>query len=425
MISKMKKAVASLIVLSAVLSCSTESSINELDPSLNQQTNISSVDEPVDESLVSRGMPVIASFNNAYKGLLTENEPIGRADKKNPDKYFLSLIYNAKQTLDGAFYDLQDPAVVRALIRAKKKGVNVRLVTDDANMMDKTDPTKPRQSIIDLRAAGITVKDDKRQKLMHHKFMVVDNTYVWTGSMNLTTSSIYHHNNNSIMFRSKQLAENFNAEFKRMYEQGIFDVNPHEMPYKEVDVSGMKVKTYFSPGGNTMSAIVEELKKAQKSIKFMAFSMTSKDILQVMADKKTQGLKVEGVFDSCLIPQYSIYWDLRKAKVMALRDGNQALMHHKTIIIDDETVVTGSFNFSKSADQGNNENCVIIKSPGLAQQYSKEYFRIRTAAFDNKNLPDYDHPACGKHDTSNQPAEVPVPAKPVNNLKPIDKIEAE
>ena len=175
MISKMKKAVASLIVLSAVLSCSTESSINELDPSLNQQTNISSVDEPVDESLVSRGMPVIASFNNAYKGLLTENEPIGRADKRNPDKYFLSLIYNAKQTLDGAFYDLQDPAVVRALIRAKNKGVKVRLVTDDENMKDKTDPTKIRQAILDLRAAGIDVKDDKRQKLMHNKFMIVDN----------------------------------------------------------------------------------------------------------------------------------------------------------------------------------------------------------------------------------------------------------
>ena len=375
---KLGKLFSSLLALAFVVGCSSETDMI-LPESVNDITNISSVED-------EKSMPIIVSFNNAYKGLLTENEAIGKKDPRNSEKYFVKLIDSAKTTIDGAFYDLQDPGVVDAFIRAKKRGVQVRLITDDENLKDKQDPTKPRQSIIDLRNAGINVIDDNRGKLMHHKFMIVDDTTVWTGSMNLTTSSMFHHNNNSIMIRSPKLAQNFDAEFKRMYEKNQFGNNPHEIPNKDVNVSGISIRTFFSPGGGTMSAIIDELKKAQKSIKFMAFSMTDKNVLDVMVQKKQAGLKVEGVFDNCLIPQYSIYWGLRKGNVMSLRDGNQALMHHKVMIIDDETVVTGSFNFSKSADEGNNENAIIIKSAAIAKQYNNEYFRVRTAAFDNKEL---------------------------------------
>ncbi len=389
--SMTKNVLAGLFALSTIIGCATSNDIAAPEFGTLDQINGNTISASATTTL-----PVLAMFNNAYKGLLSENEPIGRKDPKNPEKYFIGLIDSAKQTLDGAFYDIGDTDVVNAFIRAHKRGVKVRLVTDDANLKDKNNPNVARQTILDLRAAGIEVKDDHREKLMHHKFMVVDNLTVWTGSLNLTTSSIYHHNNNCIMIRSPQLAANFNAEFKRMFEQGMFDVNPHTIPNPEVNVSGISIRTFFSPGGGAAEAITNELKKAKKSIRFMAFSMTDKNMLQVMLEKKQAGLKVEGVFDNCLIPQYSIFWDLKKGGIMSLRDGNQALMHHKVMIIDDETVVTGSFNFSKSADLGNNENAIIVKHAGLAKQYNGEYFKIRTAAFDNKNLPPYDHPACDK-----------------------------
>lgn len=337
-------------------------------------------------------------FNNAYKGLLSENEAIGRSHPQNVDKYFITLIDSARQTLDGAFYDIDDPEAVNAFIRAKKRGVRVRLVTEYDSLMDKHNPSTPRQSIAALKAAGIEIRDDgpSNAGLMHHKFMVVDNATVWTGSLNLTTSSIYHHNNNSVMIRSPQLAANYNAEFKRLFEQGLFAPNPHEIPYPEVNVSGISIRTFFSPGGNAMATVHEELRRATKSIRFMAFSMTDRQILQIILEKKAAGVKVEGVFDECLIPQYSIYWDLKKAGILALGDGNQALMHHKVMIIDDELVVTGSYNFSKSAQERNQENMLIVKSPLIAKQYVNEYYKIRSAAFDNKNLPPYDHPACNK-----------------------------
>lgn len=341
-------------------------------------------------------LPFLAMFNNAYRGLISENEPIGRGDAKNVDKYFIGLIDSAQKTLDGAFYDIDDPAAVAAFVRAKQRGVQVRLVTETDSLVDKHDPTKPRAAIGQLTSAGIPIRDDKRQGLMHNKFMVVDNTTVWTGSLNLTTSSIYQHNNNSVMIKSPQLAANFNAEFSRLFDQGLYGPNPHQIPNPVVNVSGIQIQTFFSPGGGAMDAMHAALSQATKSIKFMAFSMTDKEVTNIFLQKKAAGVKIEGVFDNCLIPQYSIFYDLKKAGILALGDGNQALMHHKVMIIDDETVITGSFNFSKSAQNNNNENMLIIKSPAIAKQFSDEYYRIRTAAFDNKNLPPYDHPACNK-----------------------------
>lgn len=393
--------VSSFIIISLLISCGQS---NNIDLEYNDDISLMSSVDDIDSN---RSMPIIVSFNNDYKGLISENEPIAKKDSRNAHKYFLKLVNTATYSIDGAFYDIQDPDMVSAFIKAKKRGVNVRLITDDANTKDREDPTKVRQTILDLRNAGISVIDDKRQKLMHHKFMIVDNRTVWTGSMNLTTSSMYHHNNNSMMIKSNSLAQNFNAEFRRMYDKNMFGPNPHEIPNEKVNVNGISIRTYFSPGGGTMSAILEEVKKAKKSVRFMAFSMTDKNLAEILIQKKQAGLKVEGIFDNCLIPQYSIYWTLKKAGILSLRDGNQALMHHKTMIIDDETVITGSFNFSKSAEEANNENTLIIRHQAIAKQYNAEYNRVRYAAFNNKNLPPYDHPACNKQEKQDQ--ETPTP----------------
>ncbi|RYX99002.1 hypothetical protein EON78_04130 [bacterium] len=398
-----RKLLSTLMSLALIAGCSSGSDLVLTEP----DNNISTSAEVFSET--DRSMPIIVSFNNDYKGLITENEPIAKADSRSPYKYFIKLVNSARESINAALYDIQDPDIAAALIRAKNRGVNVRVTTDNDSLKDKEDPTKRRKVIVDMENAGIVVKDDKRGKLMHHKFLVVDNVTVWTGSMNVTTSSMYHHNNNSIMIRSPRLAENYNAEFKRMFEQNMYGPNPHTIPNKVVNVNGITIRTYFSPAGNTMSAVIDEMKKAKKSIKFMAFSMTDKNILATMIDKKKAGVNVEGVFDNCLIPQYSIFWDLKKADILALRDGNQALMHHKVMIIDDDIVITGSFNFSKSAEEGNNENTIILRSQSIAKQYNAEYGRIKSASLNNKDLPPYDHPACDKQENPN----TTVPSPPV------------
>jgi phosphatidylserine/phosphatidylglycerophosphate/cardiolipin synthase-like enzyme len=62
-----------------------------------------------------------------------------------------------------------------------------------------------------------------------------------------------------------------------------------------------------------------------------------------------------------------------------LQDGNRYLMHHKVIVLDERTVVFGSFNFSANAED-NNENCLIVDSPELARLYLAEFERVYARA---------------------------------------------
>jgi phosphatidylserine/phosphatidylglycerophosphate/cardiolipin synthase-like enzyme len=335
-----------------------------------------------------------AGFNNAYKGLAEENEAIGRKDPLNSDKYFYSAIASAKETIDAAYFDIDDQDAVNAFIDSFKRGVKIRIVTDTDNLTDKENELMPRSAIEQLKAAGIPVKDDKRSPFMHDKFSIIDNKTVITGSTNLTTNSLYQHNNNILIVNSEELAENYNAEFKRMFEQGLYGPNPHQIPFPSININGATITTHFSPGGDTKASILAALQKSHKNIRVLAFSFTDKDIANLLIQKKQSGVNVQAIFDACMIDQYSVFNTLKQSGIFVRRDGNQALMHHKVMTIDDQTVITGSFNFSKNAESNNNENTLIITSPELAQKYNQEFAQVKNAAMTNTNLPPYDNPAC-------------------------------
>lgn len=328
-------------------------------------------------------------FNNAYKGLVTENTEVIKNDPNSPYKAFISLIDSAKTKIDMSIYDLNDPEIAQAFINAHKKGIKVRLVTDTDNAN--------KAGMKAIKEAGLPVVEDNRSAIMHDKFMIVDGQQVWSGSMNLTSSSLYEHNNVSILYNSTPLATIFTNEFNDMFEKKIFNGSNHTgINPSDVGVESASVRTFFSPKGGTKNAIALELQKATKSIKVMAFSFTDKDIAQIMVNKKANNLDVQGVLDGCeMSSQYSVYRTLKDAKVEVYRDGNQALMHEKNFIIDDNIVITGSYNFSANADKNNNENCMIIKSPDIAKVFNQEFERLKKASKTNTNLPPYNSPACG------------------------------
>ncbi len=351
-------------------------------------------------------------FNTAYKGLYEENEKIGRAAPDNPDKLFRKIMDTAKKSLDIAIFDIEEPSTCHTLIDAQKRGVKVRIITDSDNTGEKNNPDVPRKILEEMKAAGIQIKEDKRSAFMHNKFVIMDDTVVLTGSMNLTSYSMYRDNNNSLMIKSPELAANYKAEFKRLFDQGMLSPNPHEIPYPHVNIEGVDVNVYFSPGGGTKDAVIQALNSAKKSIKFMAFSLTDKDIQQLLLDKVQAGVKVEGIFDGCMISKYSSYFAFVQNKIPVLIDGNQALLHDKAFIIDNKTVITGSYNFSKNAENNNNENTLIIKSSQIAGFYNSEFNRLKHASLFNKNLPPYDNRACSSTDSGN---DISINLPDVNN----------
>ena len=284
---KIKSILSGIFSLALVVACSTPSDDLALVDGSGAIKTFSE-DIPMDSTRVNLKptAPLMVFFNNAYKMLYEENDAIGKRDSVSPDKYLVSLINSANKTIDAAYYDIDNEFVTSAFINAQKRGVKVRFVTDSDNMKDKMDPSKPRKQVVDMQAAGIPVREDKRSGIMHHKFVVADDKTVWMGSMNLTSTSMYQHNNNSVRIESPELAANYNAEFQRLFEKGMFGPNPHEIPNKEVKVGNSTMKLYFSPKGGTKAAVIDELSKAQKSIRFLTFSLTDVQTRDLILAKK-------------------------------------------------------------------------------------------------------------------------------------------
>jgi phosphatidylserine/phosphatidylglycerophosphate/cardiolipin synthase-like enzyme len=137
------------------------------------------------------------------------------------------------------------------------------------------------------------------------------------------------------------------------------------------------VESYFAPEDDTAAAIVENIEDAQHRIRFMTFVFTSEEIADAMIERSQAGVTVQGVMeDRNLGSGYSQYERLRRQVHDVLPDGNPYIMHHKVIIIDDETVITGSYNFTKSAEESNDENVLIIHDPEVAALYVEEFGRV-------------------------------------------------
>lgn len=109
----------------------------------------------------------------------------------------------------------------------------------------------------------------------------------------------------------------------------------------------------------------------------MAFSFTSSEISEAMIKKFKAGIDVKGIFEKRgAYTKYSQFIKMKLEGMPVQVDGNRYNMHHKVIVIDNNCVITGSYNFSKNASLRNDENILIIKHPDIARQYIEEFNRL-------------------------------------------------
>jgi phosphatidylserine/phosphatidylglycerophosphate/cardiolipin synthase-like enzyme len=217
---------------------------------------------------------------------------------------------------------------------------------------------------------------------MHDKFMVVDGEYVWTGSYNFTFNDTYRNDNNAILINSPNLAQNYTAEFEEMFIRKKFgNDSPANTIYKQLNLEGSEVTTCFSPEDRCAKMLVGLINGSQASIRFMAYSFTDDAIGRAMLQRSRAGVDVSGVFETRgSETEFSEYAYLKQNNMDVRLDGNPYNMHHKVIILDDETVITGSYNFSNNASNYNDENLLIIENPGLAKKFLEEYKRVYSLA---------------------------------------------
>ena len=289
------------------------------------------------------------------------------------DEMLAAEILAAQESIDVAAFDLDAEPIVNALIEMEKRGIPVRVVTDSTNAA--------QSSIRRLRRNGISVPEDKRRALMHNKFMVIDGRIVWTGSMNYTSNGVYCNNNNLVRFDSPALALNYITEMDEMYIDRSFGPDsPENTPSTRLTIEGVTVENYFAPETEISPLIGRLVARAEEEILFMAFSFTDNVIGEALLGRADAGVSVRGVFENSGSDTiYSFYPYMEATELANLdvrRDGNPRIMHHKVFIIDRETVLLGSFNFSESANYKNDENIVIVHDPEFAAQFVEEFERI-------------------------------------------------
>jgi phosphatidylserine/phosphatidylglycerophosphate/cardiolipin synthase-like enzyme len=135
------------------------------------------------------------------------------------------------------------------------------------------------------------------------------------------------------------------------------------------------IACYFSPAGGCTEACVNEIRQAQQQILVQAYSFTSVPIANALVEAHNRGVAVYIVLDkSQKSEQYSSADFVAHAGIPTLIDSAHAIAHNKVMLIDRQTIITGSFNFTTSAEKSNAENLLIIRGrPDLYQAYENNF----------------------------------------------------
>ena len=134
------------------------------------------------------------------------------------------------------------------------------------------------------------------------------------------------------------------------------------------------IDVFFSPKGGCTEAVVSNLSRATNSIIVQAYSFTSAPIAKAVVDAHRRGIKVNVILDkSQRTEKYSSADFLLHAGVPTFIDAVHAIAHNKIMVIDGSTILTGSFNFTKAAEEHNAENLLVIHDPALAAKYSANW----------------------------------------------------
>jgi phosphatidylserine/phosphatidylglycerophosphate/cardiolipin synthase-like enzyme len=231
--------------------------------------------------------------------------------------------------------------------------------------------------------------------LMHSKFIVRDRASVWTGSTNFTGDAFTLMENNVVIIDSAPLAASYAADFEQLWEKENFE-NTGKIQTEPVALifAGQPATAHllFSPGRGLEidTEIARRVRAAQRRVRICSLLINSGTLIGELTNLLHAGrIQVDGVYDRTQMAEVYTQWQEVPSnhwKIPALQEivarahlagknstpysptSRHDFMHNKVLVIDD-TVITGSYNFSRSA-QFNAENILFIESPALAQTYS-------------------------------------------------------
>ncbi|HIH11038.1 TPA: DUF1669 domain-containing protein [Candidatus Woesearchaeota archaeon] len=267
----------------------------------------------------------------------------------------VNLLASAQESIYCALYDIGLESVQQTLFAQSEK-IEVKIVTDDDYLHKFHHPF---------------VRAD-RSGLMHNKFCIVDHKRMYTGSMNPTNNDAHKNNNNLFLIESTVVSDLYEQEFKELWNGTFKKGNLITTPSVTIDNTTLEI--YFCPEDHCADHASEELFQAKRSIYFMTFSFTHERIAHALLLKHLDHLTIYGIMEKTQLSDYSKYDQLVHAGIPVLIDANKNNLHHKVFIIDEETVITGSFNPTAGGDQRNDENMLIIHDRNIAKLFIEEFW---------------------------------------------------
>jgi phosphatidylserine/phosphatidylglycerophosphate/cardiolipin synthase-like enzyme len=315
-----------------------------------------------------------------------------------------AFINGAKQTLDFAIYDMRFSDQLRAQLVAALRdkaqtGVEIRFCYDadkplQPDLAAGQDPA-PSGTGVFIQSLGYPWRRVAGMKLMHSKYVVRDRQSVWTGSTNMTDDAFTLMENNIVEIDSPSLASYYAQNFEELWEKENFE-HTGEIHTEPVAVTfsnhSANARVMFSPGCGLEidSEIARRARAAQRRVRICSLLINSGTLIGELGNLLRSGrVRIDGIYDRTQMEQVYLQWQevpQNRWKVSALKEiiaragligknsapytptGPHNFMHNKVLVIDD-TVITGSYNFSRSA-QFNAENILFIESASLAEAYS-------------------------------------------------------
>ena len=292
----------------------------------------------------------------------------------------LSFLNNANQSIDAAIYGFNRASLRDALIAAHDRGVSVRVIGDNEAM---TDPEySPYYNALII--AGIPVISDTVSSIQHNKFAVIDEAITWYGSTNWTDTGFTYNMNNGLVFTNSYISLAYTMEFEEMFagdfSTGKVDNTPHVFTY-----TNAVVEIYFSPSDAVEQQVLDTVESVDDTFQFAHFFWTLESLGQVTASKFiTDGVDVWGTWDALGAGNVSSQDDpLCTAGIPIRIEDFGGKLHHKVGVMDafssDPTVVTGSFNWTGSGADSNDENILIIHNADIASTFFDEMVRLYEA----------------------------------------------
>ncbi len=308
------------------------------------------------------------------------------------DDTLAAYIDRVQSTLDMAIYNLDNTntqLITQAINNAYARGVQVRMVVERTNANAGLPQLNPAIPVLKSLTGS--------SGIMHNKFMVIDADatnpnipIVWTGSTNWTGMQITTDHNNVVIIQDQSLAKAYKLEFEEMWGSAgaqpdtltaRFGTNKTNNTPHEFVVGGKRMQCYFSPSDNANARIIESMNTANVDMQFAVLSFTRSDIASAVVGRVNAGVYTLGMVNDTGSASAGSVFNTMKAVM-----GNNMLiktqsgtLHHKYLIVDQSTpasdpqVLTGSHNWSNSANNSNDENTLVIHDGAIANQFYQEF----------------------------------------------------